>query len=1258
MGEGKFVPLDAAMGDLEKLKKLREEKETQARESAFADLDVEAEKPELRSVGAAAKDFNKKKGAKKVPPVPAKTKTAKVEKPEGAKTEAEMANELATIKTREDLLGYLGGLKGLIKIKGHVYSFSDYIFPRAQKILGGEIPWAAMEVSPLGEKLKEIIGEEKRARKKAKEQKILEQENQFKTMSGQIQEYEAALMVQINNGAYAKLKDVSEIYIFHDIRHKDEIRKLSKDQQVIIRDLIKGANERISEAVKAYREKAEQDKQAPRKEFVKEHGDKFKTNLFDAEGNWVNIQECLKDGRVKIVTGQKADSKGTTSYVPIVKAIELLGQYVIAQEKSAPETKPEDSGAAAPIEAGPKNDLEAKKELMRQKIESKFSELFAWDKIEGKLQDLYASRAKREEIKKNELAKMKERVLGIAEADGWHAISFSEDEIDKLIVESFSTANEEINNKKGNLKFLKFIREICTAAAKPAEIAEVEKEEPYVEPTPIPEPNPERVLTSEPVPMASPVGEKYLGEEIPEEKKPGKVHEFLDYSARYPEKTETDPAMYEADSEGALRQAEIIDIQEKLAQLKTEIDQARKEYLEDEYKKTNAFARLRKVLGIFNQSETAEARRERLLREDSDLAHYRAYYDNKLFEYKNLLLEDAKERKVSNEELGNVVKVFAVEANINMQDAHTDVKIENHEGKISGKLKDFSLKIIESYRKLPTATKLAIGAGFLGAGAMAGSAGVGLALMVKATALRRFFMGAVTGTSVALGLESRDRGKTEQRIDEESKAFAETVEKLSEEKKYEAAQRVIDQLIYDEDQKINKIKNKNIRNLAVGVGVGTLVGSANHWMGMLRESETGKEIFGGIKGGFGRVMEYFHHSSNEAMEKGKDILEPIYNKFGYTLHENAGQSSSYTAGTGSHAPSAATLESPGQDGGAAGAGLHSEAPVDAALENPINLEVQEGSSLEGTLIKHLESTGMDTEEAGRQAHLMALEYAEQEGEGSSYGSLIHPGANIEISPDGDRIVSIYDDDNLGYLPEKEINGSLKVDSAPAAPSGGGEPLAPETTVTPEISEDSEGLGRSRSFAPQDPHGFRDGEGVQGNEQFHETIKIPENGTGAFSMDPETLAGIDEMESILNKVNGQLDELDDKILKISSGQYEGVQIWPSPERVMDELREQKQALEHAREKLTARIYAGHVGTLRKLIYGGIDKNWGSIGKMPANELLDRKSSVGYKFFARVMDSHSPKAIELQRHISPLKGEKVDEWIIRIGKIMKKSGIGKI
>lgn len=255
--------------------------------------------------------------------------------------------------------------------------------------------------------------------------------------------------------------------------------------------------------------------------------------------------------------------------------------------------------------------------------------------------------------------------------------------------------------------------------------------------------------------------------------------------------------------------------QNNIEQLKLEVEQARKDYLEIDYKKKKAWKRMTDFFGSVFKGEKEDDEG------DKEVAYYRAIYDNKLFNYKNALLEDAKTRGASGKELGNLVKFFDTEAKVNLADTHTQVKIENQEKRFFGFIKKSSTDLINWYRRLPMVKKIAVGVAFgLGSVGAVYAGGAVAGAMAGAAAMRRVFLGAVTGTTVTIGAEALTHRRTEKGIAKEAENFAWQAEGLSEEERIKMADARIKGIIYDENREINKIKNKNLRNLSLGIAAG------------------------------------------------------------------------------------------------------------------------------------------------------------------------------------------------------------------------------------------------------------------------------------------------------------------------------------------------------------------------------------------------------------------------------------------------------
>jgi hypothetical protein len=381
----------------------------------------------------------------------------------------------------------------------------------------------------------------------------------------------------------------------------------------------------------------------------------------------------------------------------------------------------------------------------------------------------------------------------------------------------------------------------------------------------------------------------------------------------------------------------------QIEELKKELDQARKEYLEVDYKKNKAYRRLYKFLFM--------GKKEAALENDQDIAWHRAHYDNKLLQYRDALVKNAKIRGASEEELAEIVKLFMVEANINMADTHDQVKLEHHEGKFSETIKNNSKELVEKYRKMPLKQKMLIAAGFGIAGV--GAAFSGSALLVggafTAATARRAFMSVVTGTGVAMWAESKTRSRREQKMEKENQDFKKQLEGLSQEEAMALVQEKIKNLIYDEDRKIDEIKNKNLRDLGLGIGAGVAAATAGIW--------------------------------------GKKVLEG-----GSWVAEKTGFSGYFFGLTNKVAEHL---------------GLKHAAP-----KNILPITVIKGSSFQGELIKNLESKGVSHKEAGKIAFKMWDEFQKSHPDPTGKGyNLIHPGAkiNLEIGQDGKYHVASFKD---------------------------------------------------------------------------------------------------------------------------------------------------------------------------------------------------------------------------------------------------------
>jgi len=299
--------------------------------------------------------------------------------------------------------------------------------------------------------------------------------------------------------------------------------------------------------------------------------------------------------------------------------------------------------------------------------------------------------------------------------------------------------------------------------------------------------------------------------------------------------------------------------------------------LEKDCKNNKATTRLKKFFGSFFKKDKEGAGYE----SDKELAEYRAYYDNSLLEHKKAVLADARLKGASEKEILDIAKFYQAEANVNLADVHDQVKIENQEGKISGFIKEHSKELVERYKKMSLVKKIAIGAAFglAGAGSIyIGGAAVGI--VGSAIAVRRMLMGVVTGTSVSLGFEAWGKKRTVKKNQAEMKDLEKEMLGLSEEEKLKMLEGFINKGIKDEDQKIDKLKNKNLRHLVYGVAAGTVASGA--WSYFMEDVSADAPKSGG---GVGRsAAEEMEEASKEMEEASKELekvdkeIEDLLNK--------------------------------------------------------------------------------------------------------------------------------------------------------------------------------------------------------------------------------------------------------------------------------------------------------------------------------------------------------------------------------------------
>lgn len=378
-------------------------------------------------------------------------------------------------------------------------------------------------------------------------------------------------------------------------------------------------------------------------------------------------------------------------------------------------------------------------------------------------------------------------------------------------------------------------------------------------------------------------------------------------------------------------------------EIREEVAKARKEYLEFDYKKNSALSRIRKFFGNFGKGKA-----EKQSEEDKEISAFKDYYNKQLFELQQKIMEDAKQRNMSDEELSKIYVEFRTEQKITLADEIDNVKAEQRFGSKWGQIGNKLASVIKSYRDQPLKKKLQISAAFFGATALAAGSGAALVAGAVGGAVigRRIFMGMVTGYGVKKGLEMKGKLKEKKNIEKEKQKF---LEKLKNCKDPEERFKLLNESIPKDEDFLKKIKNKNLRQniIAGAAGFGVIFAGK-----IINAGQLGLEHFGvlhpdHIQGpgasGSGKMLDsskIFPQDRLESMPPGN--VNPA------VLNENVNPAVPH----GDINPA----ESPGISG-------HVE-----------NLTIKDGSSIEKTLIDNIKANHPEIKNPGAAAHRMWLDY--------------------------------------------------------------------------------------------------------------------------------------------------------------------------------------------------------------------------------------------------------------------------------------------
>ncbi|PID52196.1 MAG: hypothetical protein CR972_02830 [Candidatus Moraniibacteriota bacterium] len=249
-------------------------------------------------------------------------------------------------------------------------------------------------------------------------------------------------------------------------------------------------------------------------------------------------------------------------------------------------------------------------------------------------------------------------------------------------------------------------------------------------------------------------------------------------------------------------QAERQEREIRLEQLKSVLDDARRNYTSLHYRNEGIIKRIKAVFGTMNTEG------------DNDLVNAKGEYQQALENYRNFLLEgmdgmsDTEEREAMME-----VRKFDLHEGINLYEDRLIAKSES----FPGKLGEYSLKAINQYKKLPTKWKIAL-SGVLLAGGVATGTGVAAGIFGAATIGKRALGAGVAGVGATGWLEARAQRRESADVE---KSLAEFAEMSAEEQK--ALLRGFDNQSFQDLEKVfhGKIAGRSNRVMA---GLGAMAG--------------------------------------------------------------------------------------------------------------------------------------------------------------------------------------------------------------------------------------------------------------------------------------------------------------------------------------------------------------------------------------------------------------------------------------------------
>jgi hypothetical protein len=490
---------------------------------------------------------------------------------------------------------------------------------------------------------------------------------------------------------------------------------------------------------------------------------------------------------------------------------------------------------------------------------------------------------------------------------------------------------------------------------------------------------------------------------------------------------------------------------EELVMLRQAVDAARTAYATEDYKTTNRFAQIKRILGLKNAERPINAQYSN---------EYKKYQE-KLNELRDLEIGMLKEKyaKMSDKEreekmpemkkeLGDLATQYSVTEKLELAGARTNARTEvwakTGVGRSLEGALNWSAKRINDYRKLDPKLKVALSVVLFSVGgiaALSGSVGV-LSTVAGTRYALRWLGGAGLGAGITSGLETRSRIKTAGKAGKEKNKILENGE-IDWEKKFDAISNHCGEEIKKLNESLQKEKSGALMRKTIGAGVGILVGSGaafelgKHWFGALNETET----VGKLKEGMASLWK---SSGSSSMLGVENMPDPRGSLVADTSVENMPDprgslvTDSYVENSPKDNPSSKVAsklsgmydeisdkvkgaaskfekdylqgtpspdKAPTQAGASDGSRFHpTEAGAGSLAHEFFNsgdVEIPKGSSIEREIIKRMQELKIPKAEAGKYAHRMVLRFIEESNGQTTLEklNLVKPGEIIRFNID-------------------------------------------------------------------------------------------------------------------------------------------------------------------------------------------------------------------------------------------------------------------